>query len=294
VKVQSRRGYYALPSLKGQDLLPYELAGMNALSQSPLPKAFPMRSAAFQFRASAQSTEVLVAFEVPTRELKAETITASQAFKIHPAFLAIIKDAAGEVAAKVSRDIPFQAPADKLEAFRAGYVSVTLPVSLAPGRYTAETAVVDELAVSAAARRSVLVVSSDVDFSLSDLLLVRRAEPVTTQPDSMGGPLELSGRKVTPALDGSMPYDSNGNVALYFVAYPGENAKPEIRMEIMHDGKPAGSSVQPVDPATKPGEPIPYFLTIPMAKLSPGNYEFTVTMQQGGKAISHTTVVTLK
>ena len=76
VKVQSRRGYYALPSLKGQDLLPFELAGMNALSQSPLPKAFPMRSATLQFRASAQSTEVLVAFEVPTRELKTETVTA--------------------------------------------------------------------------------------------------------------------------------------------------------------------------------------------------------------------------
>ena len=224
VKVQSRRGYYALPSLKGQDLLPFELAGMNALSQSPLPKAFPMRTAAFQFRASAQSTEVLVAFEVPTRELKAETVTASQAFKIHPAFLALIKDAAGEVAAKLSRDLPFQAPADKLEAFRAGYVSVTLPVSLAPGRYTVETAVVDELAVAAAARRSVLVVSSGVDFSLSDLLLVRRAEPGATQPDSMG-PLELSGRKITPALDGSLPYDSKGNVALYFVAYPGDNCE---------------------------------------------------------------------
>jgi VWFA-related protein len=292
VKVQTRRGYYALPSLKGQDLLPYELAGMNALSQSPLPKAFQMRSAVFQFRASAQSTEVLVAFEVPTRELKAETAAASQTFKIHPAFVAIVKDAAGEVAAKISRDIPFQAPADKLEAFRAGYVSVTLPVSLAPGRYTVETAVVDELAVAASARRSALVVSSDVDFSLSDLLVVRRAEPGTTQPDSMG-PLELSGRKITPALDGSLPYDSNGNVAVYFVAYPGDNAKPEIRMEVMRDGKLAGSFVQPVDPGNKPGEPIPYFLMIPMAMLSPGNYEFTVTMQQGGKAISHTTVVTL-
>ena len=232
-----------------------------------------------------------MAFEVPTRELKADAVTASQAFKIHPAFLAIIKDAAGEVAAKVSRDIPFQAPADKLEAFRAGYVSVTLPVTLAPGRYTVETAVVDELALAASARRAVLVVSSDVDFSLSDLLLVRRAEPVTTQPDSMG-PLELSGRKITLALDGSVPYDSNGNVLLYFVAYP--NAKPEIRMEIMRDGKLAGSSVPPVDPAGKPGEPIPYLLTIPMTKLSPGNYEFTVTMQQASKSISHTTVVTLK
>ena len=293
VKVQSRRGYYALPSLKGQDLLLFETAGMNALSQSPLPKAFAVRTAAFQFRGTPQSTEVLVAFEVPTRELKAETVTASLAFKIHPAFIAIIKDAAGEVAAKLSRDLPFQATADKLEAFRDGYVSVTLPVSLAPGRYTVETAVVDQLAVAAAAHRSVLFVPAGVDFSLSDVLLVRRAEPGTAQPDSMG-PLELSGRKITPALDGSVPYDSKGDVALYFVAYPGERAKPEIRIEIMHDGKLAGSFVQPVDPGNKPGEPIPCFVTIPMEKLSPGNYEFTVTMQQGGKAITHATVVTLK
>jgi VWFA-related protein len=291
MKVQSRRGYYALPSLQGQDLLPFELAGMNALSQSPLPKAFPMRTAAFQFRATPQFTEVLVAFEVPTRELKAETVTASQAFKIHPAFVAIIKDAAGEVAAKVSQDIPFKGPADKLEAFRAGYVSVTLPVSLAPGRYTVEAAVVDELAVAASARRSVLVVSSAVDFSLSDLLLTRSAEPGAAQPAS-AGPLELSGRKITPALDGSIPYDSNGNVALYFVAYPTEQAKPEIRVEVMRDGKQV-ALLKPADPGNKPGEPIPYFLTIPMAKLSPGTYEFTVTMQQGGKAISHMTVVTL-
>jgi hypothetical protein len=203
---------------------------------------------------------------------------------------------AGEVAAKLSRDLPFQASADKLEAFRAGYVSVTLPVSLTPGRYTVETAVVDQLAVAAAAHRSVLFVPSGVDFSLSDLLLVRRAEPGTAQPDSMG-PLELSGRKITPALDGSMPYDSKGNVALYFVAYPaaysGEQAKPEIRMEVMRDGKLAGSFVQPVEPGNKPGDPIPCFVTIPMEKLSPGNYEFTVTMKQGGKAISHATVVTL-
>jgi len=297
VKVQSRRGYYALPSLEGQDLQPFETAGMNALSQSPLPRAFPMRTAAFQFRATPQSTEVLVAFEVPTRELKAETVTASLTFKIHPSFVAIIKDAGGEVAAKLSRDLPFQASADKLEAFRAGYVSVTLPVSLAPGRYTVETAVVDQLAAAAAAHRSVLFVPSGVDFSLSDLLLVRRAEPGTAQSDRMG-PLELSGRKITPALDGAVPYDSKGNVALYFVAYPsaysGEQAKPEIRLEVTRDGKPAGSFMQPVDPGNKPGEPIPCFVTIPMETLSPGNYEFTVTMKQGGKAISHAMVVTLR
>ncbi len=90
-----------------------------------------------------------------------------------------------------------------------------------------------------------------------------------------------------------MPYDSKGNVALYFVAYPGE-PKPEIRMEIMRDGKLVGSFVQPVDPGNKAGEPIPCFVTIPMERLSPGNYEFTVTMKQGGKAISHATVVTLR
>jgi hypothetical protein len=111
------------------------------------------------------------------------------------------------------------------------------------------------------------------------------------------GPLELSGRKITPALDGSVPYDSKGDVALYFVAYPmayPSEPKPEIRMGVTRDGKLVGSFVQPVDSGNKPGEPIPCFVTVPMEKLSPGNYEFTVTMKQGGKAITRATVVALR
>jgi len=288
LKAQYRRGYYALPLLDGRSLLPYEPATLHALNTQPLPNQFDLHASAIRFRAQQGGVQHVLAFEVPVSGL---TIVEDEKLKIRRlrvSFTCLVKDAKGNVAEKISGDVPYAALMDKSNAaaLRRGIVTFTASVQLQPGRYTLETAAIDQESMRVSARRSSLFVGPPNGSRISELLLARRIDRlVEANPDN---PLEYAAGKVVPDLAGNVRPDSN--ILLYSVAYPDPQSaeKPQVMFQLSKDGKVV---VQGRAEAGAPDDSgaVPVLASFPAAKLGPGEYEARAVFRQGTAAAQEAT-----
>jgi VWFA-related protein len=283
-QVHTRAGYFALPRLAGEILQPFEMAGLDALNAKPQPKAFAYHAQALPFRAAHSAVQYAMVFQVPMENLAYREDKQTAKLRSHVSMLALVKGADGQVAAKVSRDLANDIPADKFEAFTRGDLTFAQPMLLAPGRYTVETAVVDRENGAASAKRAALVVSDQPGIGLSELVPVRRVDPFDIPKD--GGrnptdPLHFAGGKITPSLDGVYP--AGTDIPLYMVIYPAPaGGAPRLSIEVLQNGKPV-SSASPELPPADPTGAIPFMSSIQPA---PGDYEIKVTARQGASAAS--------
>jgi VWFA-related protein len=283
-QVHTRNGYFALPLMAGEVLQPFEMSALDALHAKPQPAAFAYRAQALAFRGARGAVQYSMVFQVPLQNMSYRENKQTAKLRSHISLLALVKDADGQVAAKVSRDLANDIPADKFEAFTRGDLTFTQPVLLAPGRYTVETAAVDRENGAASVRRAVLVVSDQPGVGLSELVPVRRIDPFDVAVD--GGrdpadPLHFSRGKVTPSLDGV--YAAGAEINVYMVIYPAEtNEAPRLSIEVFEDGKRISSASPELPPPDQTGT-IPFVSGIQPA---PGQYEIKVTVRQGASVAS--------
>ncbi len=144
LRVQTRAGYFALPDTAEVPLTPGDLAALRALEVKPLPHAFDFQSKAFRFRSGDGTSQYSIAFEVPIKNLTATPEAAEKRQRYHASLLALVKNEQGEILARVSRDVPSYVADQNVAAVRSDYMTYEEPVMLAAGKYTVETAVVDE------------------------------------------------------------------------------------------------------------------------------------------------------
>ncbi len=283
-QVHTRAGYFALPLLAGEVLQPFEMAAFDALNAKPQPKAFAYRAQALPFRAARSAVQYSMVFQVPMQNVSYRENKQAAKLRTHISLLAVVKDADGQVAAKVSRDLANDIPADKFEAFSRGDLTFAQPLLLAPGRYTVETAVVDRENGAASVKRTALVVSDQPGIGLSELVPVRRVDPFDVPRDggrNPADPLHFAGGKVTPSLDGV--YAAGTDIPLYMVVYPAQTGgAPRLSIEVLQDGKPVSSASPDLPPPDQTGA-IPFMSSISPA---PGQYEIKVTARQGASAAS--------
>lgn len=277
-QVHTRAGYFALPMLAGEILQPFEMTALDALNAKPQPHAFAYRAEAIPFRAARSAVQYSMVFQVPMQNLSFREDKQAGKLRSHVSMLAVVKDADGQVAAKVSRDLANDIPSNKFDSFTHGDLTFTEPLLLAPGRYTVETAVVDRESGAASVKRSVLVVTDQAGIGLSEIVPVRRVDPFNAAQD--GGrnptdPLHFAAGKVTPSLDAV--YKAGSDIPLYLVVYPvpGGGA-PRLSIEVQRDGKPVSTASPELPPADQTGA-IPFITGIQAA---PGQYEIRVTARQ--------------
>ena len=270
IRLQGRKGYFALPLLGGESLAPFEFDALKALNSQPSPHAFDFHAGVLTFRAAADATECRAVFSVPSRALHFKGD--APFFHIHAAFLALVKDEQDQVVRKISRDLLFQAPSEKRAEFERGEVTVMLPLSLPPGRYRLEAVVKDVEGAAASTRKIALVVPSA--GALSDLVLVRRVEPVEDR--DFTDPLEFSGGKVTPEMKATVSRSNGAGEGVYFVLYPGTGASGDVRIAVTHNGK-AVNLVRPSLPPAGADGSLRVLSGIPFSGFDPGVYEVTVT-----------------
>jgi hypothetical protein len=160
------------------------------------PKALAYHAQPLPFRAARNAVQYSMVFHVPMQNMSYREDKQTAKLRSHISLLAVGKDADGQGAAKVSRDLANDILADKFEAFARGDLTLAQPPLLAPGRYTVETAVVDQENGAARVKRAALVVSDAARRSL------RR--PSRRRPESRR-PVHFAGGKVTPSLDAVYP-----------------------------------------------------------------------------------------
>jgi len=280
VTVQSRAGYYALPMVAGESLAPFEMAALKALTTQPEQHAFDIHAAAVRFGPSADGHVYRVLISIPSSALRFEENPAKHVVAIHVSALSLIKDERDQVVRKVSKDLSFEAPADKRAEFQNGDTTFILPVDLPTGVYHLETAVIDRIADRASVRRSVFAVpDTRTGGQVSDMVWVRRVQPSNDRDPF--NPLDTPSGSITPALVPA--FTKSDGAHFYFVVYPptGANDKPVTDLTVSIDGKPITTARLDL-PNPNPDGSYPFLETIPTAALAPGQYDVQLRISQQG------------
>jgi hypothetical protein len=285
IRVQSRAGYFALPFMKGQNLLAYEVPMLNALAAQSPPHDISFHSSGMHFKSSSGQPEGVIVFDVPLEGIEFTKDEPKKLYQTHFSVLALLKDSQGTVVKKLSQDIPRQGPLDKIDAFKMGHFIYSQYAPLAAGHYTLESAIIDRQTGKVSANKSVIVIPSAEGLGISSLVRVRNMTPkdslATPSPDD---PFEVSTGKISPGLD-EVAKGGAGNVLSYFFTVytpPGTKVAPELNMEFLKDGQLLGRGAPPL-PAPDSHGLIPYIASTPLDSFKPGKYEMRVTVTQNGK-----------
>lgn len=282
-KVESRLGYFAMPSLSDAPLTPYEIIGLALLDSKPLPHAFPVHSGVFSFRGD----QAALVIEVPGAALGASANPARRTHNLHPQVFAMVKDASGQVVDKYSLDAPYEIPDAKLAEFRGMPLVYTHPLDLPPGKYTAETVVMDREGGRSATSTATFEAEAQAGgLGMSSALLIRRLEPGADKST----PLAFRGQKLVPFVDPQLTAEQKPYA--YFVVYPDKSnkEKPKVQVEFTVDGKAMANQTADL-PAPDASGAIPMVIR---AAVHSGNCELRITTMQGAEKATRVLAYSVK
>jgi VWFA-related protein len=286
LSVESRKGYFALPVLGpgSSEPAPFEMTALAALSVAQPPHAFEFKTAAYQFRPNAANSQDEIVFEIPASNLTATPEPNLKRSRIHLSVLALVKDSSGQVVDKFSQDSPYEIPDENLAKARATAIMFTHPVSLPPGHYTLETAVLDQEGNRSSSGKAAFDSPEQKGVGLSSVLLVQHMEPVNGKVEP-ADPLQFQaeskqGQRVIPELATDLA--PNVSPYVFFVVYPDQSIadKPKIQVEFLVDGRVLAKQVADL-PAPDATGAIPMVIN---TAAKTGNCELRVTALQGASS----------
>jgi hypothetical protein len=268
----------------------FETDALAALKARPLPHAFEFRAAVLRFGNYGANSRGALVFTVPAASLTATPQRDNTAYKLHVSVLALVKDAKDQVVDKFSLDAPYDVPAANLPGVRASTATFTHPVSLPPGRYTVEAAVLDrERRTASAGVSEYESPAPSQGIGLSSVMLVDRVEPVSG-PAEASDPFVFEKQRVVPLLDTNLTPEAKPHV--YFVVYPDKSnaEKPKIQVEFLVEGQLLAKQTAELPPPDANGA-IPMVVS---AATRPGSCELRITAMQGSQSASQSVKYAIK
>lgn len=293
-KLKDRDGYLALPP--GQEnLLPYEVPLLKALATTPPPRDVDFRSGSWRMKASKEAVDGVVAIEVPFATVAFAQDATKGLYAARLSLLAQVKDSTGKIVEKFTRDLPLKGKLEQLEALKTSNFNFRERFSAPPGRYTVETAVIDQLSGKIGARKTSFVGSaSATPLAVSSVTLVRNFQPNVKDlnPDD---PFQYQSGRITPTLNTTFKANKNGQLALFFTVYPdSSNTAPvQALVQYLKDGVLAGKADLPLPVADASGR-IRYVLSSPMEAMSAAAYEIKLVIRQGPAAVAESIFLTIE
>lgn len=300
LRVQSRKGYYAVPLLNGEPLTVYEMAALRALNARPAPHAFDLHFSALDLGRTPEGVQYAMTFSVPTNAVRFERDVSIDRLRLRVACLALVKQISTSgvenggapietVVAKVSKDVPYSIPAKQQAEFEAGTITVTIPLVLPTGRYHVEAALIDVQASTASVKRISLMVGESLQqssFAVSDFVWVRSVHPhASSEAFDDTNPLDTTYGLITPNLTGSF---SARQLPTFFFRIFGVSKPVTARMLISKNSTLVRNIALTLPPPTAPGT-IAFLGQIPVRGLEPGQYEVELAIQSGGLETSRLT-----
>jgi VWFA-related protein len=315
VEIQARDGYYTLPPAAGDVVtVPFEMPLMAALSDETPPQDITFNNLWLEFRTQQNAPLLSLATRLPLSNLQFDESEANSGekrkrkdaperlYSARFSILAQLKDSDGVIVKKVSQDVPLRGDAAQLDGVRQANFMLYKHWEVAPGEYTLETAVRDQLADKyGASKTGVVIEPPAAGVGLSDLVLIRRLDEKPQdgkdnkkkkQQEAEGpaeeavlNPYEIQVGTVIPATEFVVPKGAGGNVSYYFVVYPDKSSKekPSLLMEYYLDGQLVGKGA-PELPAPQENGWIPYIATTPASAFPPGDFTMKVTVSHGSSS----------
>ena len=293
-RVRDRDGYLALRADQ-QDLLPYELPMIAALARTPLPREIEFRSGAIRLQPRADSVAAAVLVEVPFAGVVFKQDAATAQYLARISMLVQIKDAAGKVVQRYSRDLPLKGKLEQLPALQASNFSFREQFSGPPGRYTIDAIVADQLSGKVAARRTAfLAAAKPTGVAVSSISIVRSFLP-NAKDLNPEEPFQFQGGRITPTFLNTLKQLKGAQMAFFFTVYPDAAAtgNPQATVQYLKDGAVVGNATLPLPARDSQGR-IPYVLSSPIESMPPGSYEVKITVQHGATAAQESAFFTIE
>ena len=274
--IHARNGYFALPpEARAAGLAPFELPLLKAISDGKLSADVEFRAGAVELQPRKEGTSIEVLVEVPMRALQATHGVGT--LDVHCSFASLVKDAGGQVVQKITRDRSFKVTEDQ---HKMGNFLDKSTFVLPAGKYTLDTAVIDEASQKLGVQHAEFTVAGATGVGISSLLPIRSGVPnAKIDPDE---PFQFQGNSLTPTMDMVVKKSPNAMLRLFFTVYQnlGESAKPTVEIEFMQNGQTLQKVPMELPAADAQGR-IPYLMTIPAAAIPDGTYEIRATAKQG-------------
>ncbi len=298
LRIQARSGYFALPPSAGSGgviLAPYELSLIESLSQRPLPHEFAFQSAGMHFRGQGHKSEVSVVLDVPIGSLTLQQANPAGPYEGTLDYVALVRNAGGDVVHKLRGEVPLAARADQLAAFKESHFIYDEHLNLSPGRYTLESALSDKAGKKTSIRKSVFVVPPDgSSLGISSVALIRGIREKNADTSDQN-PFLMSDKLITPAISPSFNKKSTNDLSFYLTIYPDQanSAKTQLTMQFTKDGEQLGLGSPPLPDADSAGR-IQYVATAPTDKMLPGDYQVLFLVKQGTEVAHESVTFTLQ
>ncbi len=285
--IHARLGYFALPpEAVATGLQSFEMPLLKAISEGKVSDEIEFSASGVLLQPKADTTDVALVIELPLHAL------APKGLGVHCTLAVLVKDARGEVVEKLTRDRSYTVSAEQL---KMGNLVEKSTISLTPGEYTLDSAVMDlESGKIAMDHGALTVPAKSAGVGLSGLTGVRSYVPNAKNLDP-NEPFQFQGGLITPTLNTAVKRMEGAALRLFFTVYPdGANkAKPGVEIEILLAGKVLTKVPLPLPDADSKGR-IPYVMTIPASAIPPGTYEIRATAKQGDTSAQAKTQVKIE
>ena len=276
--VQSRKGYFAIKGTFAAPVLAYEAPALAALGNTPRANAFPFSAGGFSFPEPERMGLASVMADVP---LSAFTFQADQEKKVYETdftIVSLLKDQAGQVVDKLSKQYRLRGPLDKLAEIKQTRALFYREADLASGRYSIETIAYDAPTGRASVRTGTIEVPNDeAKLRLSDVAILKRAEAAVAADEKQSNPFHLGQVIVTPNLGEPLPR-SLKEVSFFFTVYLTPTAAtPKLTIELRQHNRTLARIPGELPRSDASGR-IQYLAGLPLEKIPAGSYELRITV----------------
>ncbi|MGD0578959.1 MAG: VWA domain-containing protein [Bryobacteraceae bacterium] len=293
LKVNTRNGYFALaPEVRAAGIETFELPLLKAISDGASAKDIEYRAAGLLLQPHPQGTDTQVLVEIPLRNFTPKVDPAKNTQNIHFSIAALIKDSTGEVVQKLTRDRSLQVTAEQL---KAGSFTEKFSVTIAPGKYSFETAVMDRESGKIGAQRSALVVSPNKGVAVSSITPVKSYNPAA-KPQDPSEPFQFQNGTIAPTLLSSLTVaNPEATLPLFFIVYKdaANLEKPTMEIEFLQGGRSLGKLPLPLADPDAQGR-IQTVFSVPAGRFPEGVYQIHAIATQGDTTADSTTEITIK
>jgi VWFA-related protein len=285
LKIRTQTGYLALPprSEDGSRPQPFEIPLSKLLKQTPLPAELAFRAAVLTMGNHSEGDASTLAIEVPLTSLDLRRDSNTPTYTAHFSMVANIRDQDGALVEHFSANAPERVTLSNPEMKSSEAITLQRHFAAPVGKYVLEAAILDLNGGTAGAQRIPFEISKVAGTpSLSNIVLVRRTDPVGSEEDP-SEPLRQGPNRVTPNLSGALPPGAS-SVSVFFATHTDPHVAEEAKLaiEVLRDGKPLGGA--PIIAQQVNGnEYASYLSSFSINSPKDGAYQVKVLLSQGGK-----------
>ncbi len=293
MQVFARKGYRALRKPAAIDAGGYEQPALALLDRTPLPNAFPVQAAGFNFPDPARPGLTPVLVHVRTADLHYDVNPDRATYAGQVAIVVRLRDGQGREVQKFSQQYVLSGEAKDLEAARHGEILFYRESDLAPGVYTMETIVLDAGAGTGSARLATLTIPPlAAALNMSSLVVVSHVEAVSDGPSADVGaaPLYVGRNLLYPNLGEPLARAKGSALTFYFTLY-GDVGQATAEAELLRDG--AAVAMSPIALPDAAGHRIQHVGRLPTEALPAGTYELRIRVTTPRGEVSRTAYFTI-